>query len=1209
MLSASETAQHQAREYNTLTNLLTRYQHQKNKGVLTEEQYNAKVQATQTRLAALTAQTETLTIKQRLLAGVTKTVATAFNMLKMAAVTFAVTGIIALITKVVNKQKELAEQAKEAADKAKEQADAFSDLKTQYLAIIDSADDEVTKTEKLNEWKNTLIETYGFEKEALENLNTEREKGIELLEQESKSGIKSTYQNYLVDNSKEIEKSKKKLGQSGEFNIFTGSQIDVDKNAEYGVAKQLQKYFDVESGYYYNNLNYKLSINFDDAVDELSQLQKIQNEINNIESERKVVGKGLTEDEKLIRQYVGSEIDRIEKLNEKYLNTYQSSGEAGAWVKFYTDNNQTALENAGEEGYLNWREAFINQAESPAEKREMEKILAENLPDLENIYKNLETRNNNLDLAKSKFGISDIINSATEGMKLAFINSLDDTDLDILVNKIEDPFAEGIEGAKKLIADFKADPNNKVSVETDTKSIDDMLKAVEDYSKSANTYVKNQKTVTAALEEQSKYGKLASSTVIELTDAGYASALVYDKETGAITLNKQAVENLNVQKQLELKFNLVKEKSEIEQKYKDEATAVGELQREMATANETRREAIRLEIAEKSKNMAEYYDMISQYNGLLNSIGNYTPDNSGGKKDTDEPKSVQDFKTELARRQHEINMGRMQEDEAYYDWLLSAAHTAYDGLADYQDELWKHEEEVYKWRQEQEQKLFDKKIDNLEKLADKALDKNVDSNGNELTVTVSFDYAREQINSAIAETQARIDGIKNGTISGDNDDIETLIDDLDSLYDKLTDINEKEIDSQKEYIKTLKDEYSDLIDEQIDQQKKLADNIEKAFEKQIDNIDKQIDAINKVNEAEEHQKNILEAQEAVKEAQKNLDKASVNTRLVYTGNGGYALRSDKDAVEEAKKNLADKQAELQKAMDEQKIAVLEEQKESLETQKNNSKDYYDKVVDDLEEQKTAREKQYDLLIDIYEQLGGEKKQTSLNDSLVTKLTANGDINKAVQGLTPTEMRKAITSGILTTDSEGNYAIDYSILSENEKAVNDNTAELQKTKSELEKLNSSLSGSPDNTTADTAHKNLDAEGYLIGTDGKRVLNGGKPIHAKKNPNIVPISKLDTSALKDRQTAELVNALKTVRTNQFSPITYTAPKVTPYLGESMNISANNSPTVNFTVNVDGSADEKTVQAMKNEITNTLVECFNYWGNSIDAAFTRQINKSSR
>ena len=85
----------------------------------------------------------------------------------------------------------------------------------------------------------------------------------------------------------------------------------------------------------------------------------------------------------------------------------------------------------------------------------------------------------------------------------------------------------------------------------------------------------------------------------------------------------------------------------------------------------------------------------------------------------------------------------------------------------------------------------------------------------------------------------------------------------------------------------------------------------------------------------------------------------------------------------------------------------------------------DKVVAYLEEQKSAREKQYDILVDIYEQLGGDKKQTSLNESLVAKLTSNGDINKAVQGLTPTEMKQAITSGILTTDSNGNYAIDYS----------------------------------------------------------------------------------------------------------------------------------------------------------------------------------------
>ena len=499
------------------------------------------------------------------------------------------------------------------------------------------------------------------------------------------------------------------------------------------------------------------------------------------------------------------------------------------------------------------------------------------------------------------------------------------------------------------------------------------------------------------------------------------------------------------------------------------------------------------------------------------------------------------------------------------------------------------------------------------------------------TATNKFDYAREQINSAIAETQARIDGIKNGTISGDNDDIEQLTDDLDSLYDKLTDINEKEIDSQKEYIKTLKDEYSDLIDEQIDQQKKLADNIDKTFEKQIDAIDKQIDAINKVNEAEEKKKDILDAQLAVKEAERDVDKARINTRVVYTGNGSWEARSDKDAVEEAQKNLADKQAELQKAMDEQKIAVLEEQKESLETQKNNSKDYYDKVVDDLEEQKTAREKQYDLLIDIYEQLGGEKKQTSLNDSLVSKLTANGDINKAVQGLTPTEMQKAITSGILTTDSEGNYAIDHNILGENEKAVNDNTAELQKTKSELEKLNSNLSGDTTaNTKVNATKPHLDANGYLVDANGKQILNDGKPIHAKnfseeiakKNTN-EKVAKAVSGVGKFAGYETMNDLFKAMSLGEFTIPQPVADSVrNPYLNNRItenltkasekimtHNTVNNAPNINLTMNVSGSVDEKVIPVIKSEISKSLVEYTDYMDRSMQMAFLRQMNKPKR
>ena len=64
----------------------------------------------------------------------------------------------------------------------------------------------------------------------------------------------------------------------------------------------------------------------------------------------------------------------------------------------------------------------------------------------------------------------------------------------------------------------------------------------------------------------------------------------------------------------------------------------------------------------------------------------------------EKPDSVVKFEEEYARRQHEINMGRMKEDEDYYKWLESAAKTAFEGLADYEDDLWKYQEEVYKGR-------------------------------------------------------------------------------------------------------------------------------------------------------------------------------------------------------------------------------------------------------------------------------------------------------------------------------------------------------------------------------------------------------------------------------------------------------------------------------------------------------------------------------
>lgn len=1149
----------------------------------------------------------------------------AVTMALNAALSFGVLTVVSLFVSKLDEwivtQKELTEQTKESADKAKEQAAAFSDLKTQYLAIIDSADDEATKTEKLNKWKNTLIETYGFEKKALESLNTEREKGIELLEQESKAGIKSTYQNYLVENKNEIEKAKKKLGQLGEFNIFTGSQIDVDENADFGVAKNLQKYFDVKSGDYLGELNYKLSINFDDAVDELDQLTKIQDEINNIESERKVIGKGLTEDEKIIRQYVESEISRIEKLNDKYLSTYQLSAEAGAWVKFNTDTNQKALEAAGKNGYLSWRNAFLKQAESPAEQREMEKILAENVPDLESAYKTLETRRNNLELAKSKFGISDLLNSESARMKAVFVNSLDDTDLDILVNKIEDPFKNGIEGAEKAIADFKADPNNKVSVETDTFSLEEATKKLEDYSKSISDYTKTQKTITDAYNEQTKYGQLAADTIQSLIDAGYAEALVVNDETGAVTLNTSAVEMLNNQKKVSLLLDAQKQKSELTKQLDDEKSKIDSLTSSLMTNNEEKKKSYVADLLAAQANKEQIESQIAMYDALMSSLD--APD--FGTENKEDPATVKQFKKDNKEKKHLLEMEQITEQD-YYDWLDSESQRVYGNLADYQDELWKHEEEVYNWRQEQEQELFDKKIDNLEKLADKALDSYKDGDGNELTVTASFDYAREQINKAITETKSRIDGIRNGTISGNIDDIETLIDDLETLNDKLIDINKKEIESEKDYISELKDDYSDMMDERIDKVDELSDKIEKSYDRQIDAIDKQIDELEKVKDIEDRIKKIKDAQLAVKEKEQALDEAKredAKNNYVYFDGTGMSVQTSNENQKKAQEELDESKKDLEEAYRDEQISVLKDQKNILEEQKDTAKDYYDNVKDNLEKQKTQGEKTYEAVEKIYEQLGGDKKQTSSNAELVKKLSKSGDISKAMSELSDTERQKVIDTGVVKVQPNGDYAFNYSAFAKYSSTVDNNTLATQDLTSILKEVvaqadadkdktdNSMVAGGfnlvADPKTGKLTKKQVMVNGEVVEGLGHKVNATSKEEWQEHNNS----EKTSKGSFAGYDTfIEFIRAVSAGKVD-ISPLTNAFNSGYNPLVDKMNKSVsdtinnvsnsnvnnvNNKPVVNLTVNVEGSADKKTVEAFRNVVTKEIGTAFDEFGKAV-------------
>ena len=1295
MLSASETAQRQAHEYDTLSNRLKSYQRQKDKGIFTEEQYNAKVQATQTRLATLTAQTEALTLKQRLLAGVTKTVATAFNMLKMAIVTIAFNVIIAGITKVVNRQKELAEQTKQTATEAKQTSVEISNLYTKYLELNQAVVDGTGSKEDLNSATDELLKALGLEGIAVDELTSKYgslEKAISNVTIES---LKSTHDdlvasvdvykdellkigqsvwdgnqfktaNYKIEPNKfdtEIDKIISAFKDIGNLEIFKDVGLSKNDNVTNAVFNLLGDTSTVEG----IKQNYETLMEMQDALVSKFGSQKagelkIYQEINSRLNELKTAYENYTDEVTALNQNAaktavleslkGKELPKTQEEFKQFYNTLISDATTAG----------TELRNQ----FVGSEDDIKNSIKSTLEGMSIfDEFTAEPIPVEVEVFPTVTTNvsalKQSLNTVKEKIEdtfkntniFDEAIQSIQDGKAIDFSDVMSMINLD---SSLADKFVKTADGYTIAIKDltqsrYEYIKSTKDSIQADIDSAKSSISIAEE---NINTYQKESELLTEAakhnsdaanrkkeldnaikterqniedannviaqntllldecggaannfastVDNASKKVKLITTAMSDMNENGYISSSTYTElqEIGGNFTECLEVQNgkliLNVKKLKELEA----------QEYKNKISAKELLLARLQLISESR-SASGLDTSFIDEQISNLQTEIAGYKTIIDEIEAAKPN------DSDKPKSVQDFETELARRQHEINMGRMQEDEDYYDWLLSAAHTAYDGLADYQDELWKHEEEVYNWRQEQEQKLFDKKIDNLEKLADKALDSYKDGDGNELTVTASFDYARDQINKAITETQARIDGIRNGTISGDTDDIEALIDDLDSLYDKLIDINKKEIESEKDYISELKDDYSDMMDERIDKVNELSDKIE-------DSYDKQIDALEKIKDTEDRIKKIKDAQLEVKEKEKALDEAKredAKNSYVYFDGAGMSVQTSTENQQKAQQELEESRKDLEEAYREEEINVLKEQKEATTT-------YYDNVKDNLEKQKTQGEKTYESVEKIYEKLSGDKKQTSSNAELVEKLSKSGDISKAMSELSDTERQKVIDTGVAKVQPNGDYTFDYSAFEKYSSTVDDNTLATQDLTSILKDIVTQA-----DTDKDKTDNSMVAGGFNLVADPKtgkltkkQVMVNGEVVEGLGH-KVYATSKEEWQEHNNSEKASkgsfagydtFIDFMRAVSAGKvdISPLTNAfnsgynpfVDKMNKSVSDTINNvsnsnvnNVNNKPVVNFTVNVEGSADQKTITAFRDVASREIANAFNYLNQKLD------------
>lgn len=1133
------------------------------------------------------------------------------------ALTIAFTGLVTIYQTVKRKQEEARQEIKETANKAKELTDNINELYNAYTNMKIGVENGTESKENLTTATNNLLEALGYEGTAVDELVDKYGNLTDAINQTTADSIK----NSLPDLAKAVDTEFSELTEkalSHDEGLHFGFDITADDQESKELLNFIKEYDKENGGVEFQVVN-SLTTRIDFEGDRNSA-EGIKKRLENMKALRQALfdkyGAESVQDLD-IYDNISSRIAKLENAYSEYDTALDEYNDTAAKAQVIQSLIGKEIPQTVDE-YKQYRQELIKSAQVSDQyigsQEDITNAIDGTLAKMSE-FEDIRKRADNIDTAYSLFGIDNNVNSASEGMKKAFVDALSDDELSVLVQLDKSEFDKGIDNVKQAIEDFNSKSDNTVKAETDTSSLDNLKKAYENVSKSSDSFIKNQKSLTTVLDEQKKHGQLSASTIRELSEAGYSEALVTDKVTGAVTLDVQAYEKLNAQKQEKIRLDLVNEKNSLEDKLKDEETAVSDLRQEYEAlakadmeANAGRLSEITLELAKRGANIEDIRGLISQINGDITSLTAPSFENDN----TDKNKEA--FDKLYSQWNHDLEMNKVTQDE-YINWLDGAYKHYFSDLTKYQDEYNKYEEEVYKYRTDREQKLFDKKIDNLEKLADKALDSYKDGDGNELTVTASFDYAREQINKAIAETQARIDGIRNGTISGDTDDIEALIDDLDSLYDKLIDINKKEIESEKDYISELKDDYSDMMDERIDKVNELSDKIE-------DSYDKQIDALEKIKDTEDRIKKIKDAQLEVEEKEKALDEAKredAKNNYVYFDGAGMSVQTSTENQQKAQQELEESRKDLEEAYREEEINVLKEQKEAATT-------YYDNVKDNLEKQKTQGEKTYEAVEKIYEQLGGDKKQTSSNTGLLRRLLFSGNISKAMSELSDTERQKAIDTGVVKVQPNGDYTFDYSAFAKYSSTVDNNTLATQDLTSILKEVvaqadieaknkadNSMVAGGfnlvADPKTGKLTKKQVMVNGEVVEGLGHKVNATSKEEWQEHNNSektkkgsfagydtffdfmmAVNAGKVDISPL--------TNAFN----SDYNPIVDKMNKsmsdtINNVSNSNVNNNINNKPVVNLTVNVEGSADKKTIAEFRNVAATEITNAFNQLNRKLD------------
>lgn len=921
-------------------------------------------------------------------------------------------------------QKELQELAIESAQTYKEQTDSMKDLVSQYETILDSEKTDAEKTVELNKWKQTLVETYKIERDELRKLNTDREYGIQLLEDEIDAVNSRNRNKWLGENKEAVDTAISKIN-STQIGAFT-----IDDNSIYDNIKQYVK----------GSMGGTYSVIGDNLIEQYDNLEKII-EYFGSKSE-------LSTAENDLLKKLNKEKDKTEKILDEYRDNYETYYQYTAQnlLDSYAVDDK-AIENVSQETYEAWKNGLIATANGDKEiEKALSSMLEEQFPDYETYFSSYYK---NLAEAQNKFVNSIHVNSQDDAVLAQqiseYIGSLDEQDLSILLTFDENAFDEGIGIVKRKIAKFKeenpVEVNFKISDYQEqlesvsgniktlqdaldkldsnefdfTNDIYDLANAFPEYSteilnasgdteqlrkvlqellnSQPNDLIKSLTALKSSLtsEEDIKavdnlINILRNSTSVAYSVTSLSDSLqdLSDKESILSTVWKEMNEDGHIS------ISTYKTLCEMGDDYADTVTNTnGVLTTTVDEIKKVIQKNYDLEIATKRAEMAQlqynaavagasgddtsaYVKRITQLDNeikakeeqyqMLNSY-DYTSDI----KDKDDPWK-DEAESKIKEIQHLEAKGEISHEE-YINRLDAINQKYFANNEKYLDDFNKYDEEIYKARKDREQDLFDQKIENLDKEKEKALENN------------DFSTAKTSVNTQITETRKRIVELKTSGKQDVDDEIKQLEEDLDNLNDTLNDINSQEyefnISIKEDSIEDLEKEFeksgdTSIYDKQIgiytgliaDAQDEINRLLDLGYSKESDEIQELVDQIEGYSDdiADIWEKQTDVIKDNVDEQIEALDRSIENT-------GDTKLYSEKIKV------YKDGQQQILDMIEFYRKQGYAEDSAIIKKLKKQWNDYQDSISDALQEQANAQVEAYNELLDEQIELLEQQKES------------------------------------------------------------------------------------------------------------------------------------------------------------------------------------------------------------------------------------------